>query len=68
MKEVLNEIFSTGNKMRNMAIIVVCAFIIGLSASYLFQGPEDGPIETLAEKVIESETGVHVDFDEIIGN
>ena len=42
--------------------LVVTALIIGLSCKYIFK-KSNTPAEKIAEKIVESETGVEIDFN-----
>jgi len=44
------------------AVIIGGALIVGVGSSLLLRMKKDNPIEQIAEKIIQEETGVEIDF------
>jgi hypothetical protein len=50
------------NKVFLIAVTVVLALVIGLLCKYIIKKPIAIPVENIAEKVIDKETGIDFDF------
>src|ERR1700747_1096876 len=62
---ILKELISPGNHLGVYFIILICSICTGYVASHFFKGNKKAQIlENYAEKIIEHETGIVVDFDD----
>jgi len=61
---ILKEMISPGNHLIIFFFILFTSLCVGFSASYFFKGNKSAQkIENFAEKIIEHETGISIDFD-----
>lgn len=62
--KILKELISPGNHLVVFFVILFTSIFSGYVASHFFKGNKNAKlIENYAEKIIEHETGVSVDFD-----
>jgi|SRR5579863_3272047 len=62
----LRELISPGNHLIIYFVILVSSLIVGFFSAHFFKGNEKAKmIETYAEKIIERETGLSINFEEI---
>ncbi len=62
---ILKEFISPGPHLIIYFVILISALCVGFTSAYFFKGNKNAEIiENFAEKIIESETGVLVDFDD----
>jgi len=65
MTRILKELTSPGNHLAIFFFILITSLCVGFTASHLFKGNKNAQIvESYAEKIIEHETGVSIDFDD----
>jgi hypothetical protein len=62
----LKELISPGNHLKIYFIILIASLLVGFCCAHFFKGNKKAKtIETYAEKIIERETGVAINFDEL---
>ena len=65
MGRILKELISPGNHLIIYFVILITSICVCFTASHFFKGNKNAQIiENYAEKIIERETGISVDFDD----
>jgi hypothetical protein len=65
ISKILRELISPGNHLIIFFVILITSLCVGFSASYFFKGNKNAQIiENYAERIIEHETGIAIDFDD----
>lgn len=63
--KILKELISPGNHLMVFFFILITSLFSGYVAAHFFKGNKNAKlIENYAEKIIEHETGISVDFDD----
>ncbi len=66
ISKFLRELISPGNHLIVYFVILVTSLCVGFFAAHFFKGNKQAKIiETYAEKIIERETGLSINFEEI---
>lgn len=65
IQRILKELISPGNHLMIFFVILLASLCVGYCAGHYFKGNKKAKIiETYAEKIIEHETGISINFDD----